>query len=252
MNLDGRHALVTGGGTGIGAAIAKSLSRAGARVTVVGRRREPLENVAGGLNQAMALSADVTDEAAVSAMVRDASAAMGPVDILVANAGAAASASVVKTSLDLWQSMLSVNLTSAFLSSRAVLPAMIGAGWGRVVFIASTASLAGAPYIAAYSAAKHGVLGLARSLALETAGNGVTVNAVCPGYTETPMLQQTITNIMDKTGRDEAAARAAVLGGNPQGRFIQPDEVAETVLWLCGDGARSVTGQAVAISGGEI
>lgn len=250
--LDGRHALVTGGGTGIGAAVARALAREGAALTLSGRRREPLEDVAAELPYATAVPADVTDEASVAEMVRQAEAAYGPVDILIANAGAAESVPFAKTSLDQWQRMLAVNMTGVFLSTRAVLPGMSERGWGRVIFMASTAGLKGYAYVAPYCAAKHGVVGLARALALETARSGVTVNAICPGFTETPLLADSIRIIVENTGRSEEEARQALAASNPQGRFIQPEEVAATALWLCRPGAEAVTGQAISVSGGEI
>ncbi|MDH3737608.1 MAG: SDR family oxidoreductase [Alphaproteobacteria bacterium] len=250
--LDGRHALVTGGGTGIGAAVARTLAGEGAALTLAGRRREPLEEVAADLPNAAVVPADVTDEASVVDMIRQAETAHGPVDILIANAGAAESAPIAKTSLELWQRMLTVNLTGAFLCARAVLPGMSERGWGRVVFMASTAGLKGYAYVASYCAAKHGVVGLTRALALEAAKSGATVNAICPGFTETPLLADSIANIVETTGRSEDDARQSLVATNPQGRFIQPDEVAGTALWLCGPGAAAITGQAISVSGGEI
>ncbi|MGI9488729.1 MAG: SDR family NAD(P)-dependent oxidoreductase [Geminicoccaceae bacterium] len=250
--LDGQHALITGGGTGIGAAIAKALAAEGAALSLVGRRREPLETLAAELQKAVVISADVTDEEQVKAMVETASNAHGPVSLLIANAGSASSAPLGKTSLDSWQSMIGVNLTGAFLSARAILPAMTAARSGRIVFIASTAGLKGYGYVAPYCAAKHGVVGLARALAVEVAKDGITVNAVCPGFTETPMLETSIDNIMTKTGRSETETRATLLEGNPQERFVQPEEVAATVTWLCSPGASAVNGQAIAVAGGEI
>jgi len=251
-SLDGQHALITGGGTGIGAAIAKALAGEGAALSLIGRRRAPLEALAKALPRAVAVTADVTREREVAAMVETATAAQGPITILIANAGAAGSTPFADTSLDLWQAMIGVNLTGAFLSARAVLPAMRAAGAGRIVFIASTAGLKGYSYVAAYCAAKHGVVGLARALAKEVAADGITVNALCPGFADTPMLDASITAIEDRTGRSADAIRAALLRDNPQGRLVRPDEVANAVLWLCSTGATAINGQAIAIAGGEI
>jgi 3-hydroxybutyrate dehydrogenase len=250
--LSGRHAVVTGGGRGIGAAIASALAAAGAKLTLMGRTLGPLQEKAAALPTAQAISCDVTDEAGVAAAFATATEAFGPVAILISNAGAAASAPLVRTSLALFRQMLDVNLVGTFLCSRAVLPDMLGAGFGRIVNVASVAGLRGAPYITAYAAAKHGVIGLTRALALETASKGITVNAVCPTYTDTNMAHSAIANIVEKTGRSAAEAEAALVGKNPQGRLIRPDEVASTVLWLCAPGAEAITGQAIAIAGGEV
>jgi NAD(P)-dependent dehydrogenase (short-subunit alcohol dehydrogenase family) len=247
-----RHAWVTGGGSGIGAAIAEALVAAGLRVTITGRRPEMLQALAARYpGQMQAVVADVTDEAAVAHALAQARAVFGPVQVLVNNAGQAHSAPFLKTDAALWQQMLSVNLTGTFLCSQAVLPDMLAARWGRVVNVASTAGLVGYAYVSAYVAAKHGVVGLTRALALEVAKKGVTVNAVCPGYTETDILRESIANVVAKTGRTEEQARAEFAAGNPQGRIVQPHEVADTVRWLCGDGAASVTGQSIAVCGGE-
>ena len=242
-----RHALVTGGGTGIGKAIALALADAGHEVTICGRRRDTLEAVAHP--RIHGIVADVTDEAAVAALYAQADAARGPFDIVVANAGGTTSGPAAKVTLDDWQRTLATNLTGAFLSVRFALPGMIARGAGRIVFIASTAGLKGYSYVAPYVAAKHGVIGLMRALAAETATSGVTVNAICPGFAETDLLATSIAAITAKTGRGEAEARAAL--ANPQGRFVTPEEIAAAVLWLASDAARSVTGQALSISGGE-
>lgn len=251
-HLDGAHALITGGGTGIGAAIAVRLGGAGARITVVGRRPEPLQKVADGLKTAQAVSFDVTDEAEVEEGLASATGRFGPVDILVNNAGAAESSPFDRTTLDTWRAMLEVNLTGAFLLSRAVLPAMVERGWGRIVSIASTAGLKGYAYVAAYCAAKHGVVGMTRSLALEVARKGVTVNAVCPGYTETELLAKSLVGITAKTGASEDEARAQLRENNPQGRFVSPEEVAEAATWLVGPNTDAINGQAIAVAGGEV
>ena len=248
----GHHALITGGGTGIGAAIAARLSEMGARITVVGRRPEPLQEVADGLDGAQAVPFDVTDEAAVEEGLKTATERFGPVDVLINNAGAADSSPFTRTTPDAWRAMLDVNLTGAFLMSRAVLPGMVERGWGRIVSIASTAGLKGYAYVAAYCAAKHGVIGMTRSLALEVAQKGVTVNAVCPGYTETELLSESVENIVDKTGVSEDEARAQLLESNPQGRFVSPEEVAEAATWLMSSNAGAITGQAIVVAGGEV
>lgn len=251
--LKGRHALVTGAARGIGAAIARTLAAEGATLTLLGRRRETLAALAGELPGAHGLVvADIADPAQVQAAFAEARAARGPIAILVNNAGQAESAPFAKTSLELWQRMLAVNLTGSFLCAQAALPDMLAAGQGRIVNIASTAAQKGYAYVSAYVAAKHGVLGLTRALALEVARKGITVNAVCPGYTETDILRESIANVVAKTGRSEEQARAGFASGNPQQRIVQPQEVADAVRWLCGDGAASVTGQAISVSGGEV
>jgi NAD(P)-dependent dehydrogenase (short-subunit alcohol dehydrogenase family) len=247
-----RHALVTGGGSGVGAAIALALAQSGAVVTICGRRMEPLQDVAARHENIHAHMTDVTDEDSLQQLYRQARAARGDFGIVVANAGMSESAPAHATSLDLWEKTIAANLTGAFLSVRPVLKPMQEAGWGRVIFVASTAGLKGYPYVAPYVAAKHGVIGLMRALAAEMARTGVTVNAICPGFTETPMLAQSVEQIMAKTGRSEREARDALSASNPQGRFIQPGEVAEVALWLCSENSGSVTGQAISVSGGEV
>lgn len=252
--LSGRHAVVTGGGRGIGAAIAATLAGHGARVTLMGRTRATLEQEAGRLRAIAEVNcetADVGDEDSLRGAFARAEQAFGPVAILVNNAGQAASAPFGKTDTVLWRQMLDVNLTGAYFGIRAALPGMLGLGWGRIVNVASTASLKGYPYIAAYCAAKHGVLGLTRALAAELAKKPVTVNAVCPGYTETDIVRETLANIQAKTGRSVEEARDELVKHNPQGRLVRPEEVANAVLWLCLPGAESVTGQAISVSGGE-
>ena len=253
--LEGRHAVVTGGGRGIGAAIARALASEGAAVSVLGRDQVRLAaQVAslGGPDRATAVAVDVTDERSVRDAFAAARERFGAIDILVNNAGQAESAPLGKTGLDLWQRMLAVNLTGAFLCTREALAEMIGRGSGRIVNIASTAGLIGYAYVAAYCAAKHGVIGLTRAAALEAARTAVTVNAVCPGYTETDIVAEAVANIVAKTGKTEGEARAALVARNPQGRMVQPEEVANAVLWLCLPGSRSVTGQAIVVAGGEV
>lgn len=248
--LTGQHALVTGGGSGIGAAIAETLAQAGATVTICGRRREPLEAIAAQHAGIFAEPADVTDRDAMLRLYEQAETARGPFGIVVANAGGAKSAPAEEVTPQMWNDTLSVNLTGAFFSVQPALAGMRARGFGRIVFIASTAGLRGAAYVAPYVAAKHGVIGLMRALTAETVKHGITVNAVCPGYTETPMLEGAIAHIVATTNRDAAKARAALAAKNPQDRFITPAEVAAAVLWLCGEATAGITGQAIAISGG--
>jgi NAD(P)-dependent dehydrogenase (short-subunit alcohol dehydrogenase family) len=251
--LHGRHALVTGAARGIGAAIARALAQEGATLTLLGRNAATLQSLAEQLpGRHGIVVADVADPDQVEAAFARAQGERGPLAILVNNAGQAESAPFGKTSLELWQRMLAVNLTGTFLCSQAALPQMLAGGGGRIVNIASTAAQKGYAYVSAYVAAKHGVLGLTRSLALEVARKGITVNAVCPGYTETDILRESVANVAAKTGRSEAEAMAQFARSNPQQRIVQPEDVAHAVRWLCSDGAAAVTGQAVSVSGGEV
>ncbi len=252
MKLNGQHAVITGGGRGIGAAIAEALSRAGATVTIMGRNMSVLEAKAENLPNCLAVRCDVTDEQSVASAFAEAREGNGPVDILINNAGAALSLPFKKTDRAHFQHMLDVNLVGPYLCIQAVLQEMIDKGAGRIVNIASTAALKGYGYVTAYCAAKHGVLGLTRSLALEVATKGVTVNAVCPGFTETDIAWDAIKNIVGKTGRTEEQAIAELVAHNPQKRLIKPEEVASSVLWLCSAQASSLTGQAIAVAGGEV
>lgn len=251
--LDDRHALITGGGTGIGAAIARALAGEGAAVSLAGRRKAPLDDVATKLAKASAIVADVTKEADCMAMAAAARKAHGPIDIVVVNAGAAASMPLAKMDLAHWHSMIDVNLTGAFLTVKATLVDVTRGSDGprRIIFIASTAGLKGYPYVAAYCAAKHGVVGLARALGLELEPTGVTVNAICPGYTDTPLLDAAAEKISTKTGRSAEESRAILARDNPTGRLIKPEEVAQAVLRLCSLSAGSVNGQTIEVTGGQ-
>lgn len=250
--LAGRHALVTGGGTGIGAAIARRFSAEGAAVTIVGRRSQPLESLAAELPRACAATGDVTNATDVGRVLDMAHGAFGAIDILVNNAGAAESASFPLVDAESWRRMMSVNLDALFVVTQAVLPELRAASAGRIVNIASTAGVKGYPYTVAYCAAKHGAIGFTRALALELARTPVTVNAVCPGFTDTAIVDDAVARISAKTGRDPAQARRELASHNPQGRLIDPDEVADATLWLCLPTSRSITGQAIMVAGGEV
>ena len=253
--LAGRHALVTGASRGIGAAIAAALIADGARVSLIGRDAARLAEVCarlGGADRAVAIAADITRADAVREAFTTARRQFGPVHVLVNNAGQAASAKFTDTDEALWNRILGVNLTGTYLCAREAIPDMLQAGFGRIVNIASIAGLRGAAYLSAYATSKHAVIGLTRSLALEYATRNITVNAVCPGYTDTDIVKEAIGNIMKKTGRSESEALAALTATNPQRRLIAPVEVSNAVLWLCRPGAESVTGQSIVIAGGEV
>jgi NAD(P)-dependent dehydrogenase (short-subunit alcohol dehydrogenase family) len=251
--LVGKHAVVTGGSRGIGAAIVSLFLALGARVTSISRSRtagndDPAEETS---DELVYIAADVTDPAAVTKAFEQARSQFGDVHILVNNAGQAASAPFLKTDLATWRLMMAINLDGTFRCTQAALPNMLEARWGRIVNISSMAGLVGYAYVSAYCAAKHAVVGLTRALALEVARKGVTVNAVCPGYTETSMVEKSVANIVAKTGRSPDEALADLVARNPQKRLIQPAEVANAVAWLCLPGSEAVTGQTIAVSGGE-
>lgn len=260
MQFTGKHILITGAGSGIGAAIAREFVAKGGNVTLAGRRQDPLVALAAELDQAAGRKAchvaggfDVTDAQAIRIGLQAAQANFGAVSILVNNAGEAPSAPFEKTTEDMWARVISVDLTGVFQVTQAVLPDVKAAGgYGRIINIASTAGLTGYAYVSAYCAAKHGVIGLTRALALELATKGVTVNAVCPGFTDTPIIRDAIAQIMEKTGRSEEEALAHFVQSNPQKRLIRPEEVAHTVLWLASSDAASINGQAIAVAGGEV
>lgn len=252
MRLEGRHAIVTGGGTGIGAAIARALASEGAKLTLVGRRREKLEEVAAGIAGARAAPADVTLREEIDAAFAQARETHGPISILVNNAGAAESAPFERLPADIWRRMLAINLDGVFHGCQAALPDLLADPAGRIVTVASSAGLKGYAYTSAYAAAKHGAVGLTRALAAEFAKTSLTVNAVCPGFTDTDFAAESIAEIMRKSGRSEDDVRMAFAKFNPQQRLIAPTEVASAVIWLCLPESRSMNGQAIAIAGGEI
>jgi len=253
MSLTGHHAVVTGAGSGIGRATAERLAEAGCQVTLVGRHIGRLNETADHVGDlAFAAPADVTDPDMLAAAIEAGRDRFGPVDILINNAGAASSAPFLKTGVDDLRAMLALNLEAPAEAARLVLPGMLTRRWGRIVNVASTAGLKGYPYVSAYVAAKHGLVGLTRALALEVASKGVTVNAVCPGFTETELVAKSVASIIARTGRTEEEARTALAASNPQGRLITPDEVAQTIVWLCGEGASGINGAAVPVAGGEL
>lgn len=254
--LKGRVALVTGGGRGIGAAVAERLAQEGASVAVAARSQEQVEKVAERLRsagaQAVGLVADVSIEGEVACLVSETASRLGPVDVLVCNAGVATSAPLTRTSLEQWQRLMDVNATGPFLCMREVLPSMNRRGWGRIVVVASVAGLAGARYISAYAASKHAAVGLVRVAALEHARKGVTVNAVCPGFVDTDMTDETLARIEETTGLAREDALASLVGAAPLGRLIEPAEVAHAVLGLCAVEAGAVNGQCIVVDGGEL
>jgi len=250
MELTGRLALVTGGGRGIGAAVARRLAQAGARVVVTGRSASEIEGVAAELG-GVALRADLGDRADTDRMVREL-AAIGQVAILVNNAGIAESASLDKTDDAMWDRIMEVNASAPYRLTRALVPAMVKAGWGRVVNIASNAGVSGYAYTSAYCASKHAVVGFTRALAIDLARTGVTINAVCPGWVATKMVDDAVSRIVDKTGRSADDARGALAAMSPQKRLIEPGEVAHAVAMLCDDGARGIHGQTIVIDGGQV
>lgn len=251
-SLQGRHALVTGGGRGIGRAIAAALTQAGVAVTVVGRGEKALKDAVDRGEAAAYGIADVTDEHALATQVERAAAARGPVDILVANAGGAESAPFVQTTPEQFRRMFELNVMGVVHATRAVLDGMIARKSGRIIAMASTGGMKGYAYVSAYCAAKHAVVGLVRSLAIETAKTGVTVNAVCPSFTDTEIMRESIATIVEKTGRSASEAAAAILKNTPLDRFVQPREVAAAVLYLCSPDAGAVTGSTLMVAGGEI
>jgi NAD(P)-dependent dehydrogenase (short-subunit alcohol dehydrogenase family) len=251
MRLQGAHAIVTGGGTGIGAAIARALAAEGAKLTLVGRRKEPLHEVAAQTGAAVA-PADVTDPGEVQKAFASAREANGPITILVNNAGAAESAPFRAITVEAWRRTMAVNLDALLHCCQAALPDLLDAASGRIVTVASTAGLKGYTYTAPYVAAKHGAVGLTRALAAEFAKTNLTVNAVCPGFTDTDIVAEAIEKVRTKTGRGEEEVRAEVARFNPQQRLVAPEEVANAVLWLCLPESASINGQAIAVAGGEV
>jgi NAD(P)-dependent dehydrogenase (short-subunit alcohol dehydrogenase family) len=252
MALAGKHAFVTGGGRGIGRAVAAALARAGAAVTVIGRTEAPLREAVAAGEAAGCGVADVTDVVEVKRQMTAAEAARGPIAILINNAGSVESGPFIKADPSVFRAMWNVHLMGAVYATQAVLPGMIERGFGRIVNVASTAGLKGYAYVSAYCAAKHALVGLTRALAAETAARGVTVNAVCPGYTDTDLVRDSIKSVAAKTGRPQADVLAEYQKDAPIGRLIRPEEVAAAVVYLCSPEAAAVTGTTLAIAGGEM
>jgi len=246
------HVAITGAGTGIGAAIASEFNQYKSRITLLGRREKPLLEQRDKCDNAQVIQCDISCEAQVTSAFKKAKNTYGDIDILINNAGQALSTAFQKTSSRQWQHMLDVNLSSVFYCSQNVYSSMCANGWGRIINIASTAALKGYEYVSAYCAAKHGVIGITRALALEAATTGVTVNAICPGFTDTTIVARTINTICQTTGRTEKQALEELIKYNPQQRLINTSEVANTVLWLCQPGSEAITGQSLAVAGGEI
>ncbi len=254
--LTGRRALVTGGGRGIGRSIALALGRAGADVVIVARTPSELDTVAAEIDEmgrrSLAVPCDVTDPGQVQRMASGVLEGFGAVDVLVNNAGLGVSHKFLDHPDDLWHQMLDVNLTSGYYVTKAFVPKMVEQRWGRIINIASTASKTGARYVAAYTAAKHGVLGLTRALAAELVSHNITVNAICPSFVDTPMTDQSIADIVERTGMTEAQAREALEKMSPQRRLMEPDEIADLAVFLAQDGSKGITGQAINVDGGTV
>ena len=249
--LQGRHALVTGGGTGIGLAIAQALAAQGAQVTIAGRRPDVLHSAAAATPQLYPCVMDVADEASVTTGIADAIAARGPITICIANAGIAEGRALAKTDLAWWRRMMAINLDGAFLTMRGCLPGMREVGWGRIIAISSIAGVRGLKGAPAYTASKHGMIGLVRSLSEDVLGTGITCNAICPAYTETDIVTNNTTSIAQRAGISEDQALNLMLSANRHGKLVAPAEVAEAALWLCGKGSSSINGQTIEIAGGQ-
>ncbi|HEY8413905.1 MAG TPA: SDR family NAD(P)-dependent oxidoreductase [Pyrinomonadaceae bacterium] len=253
MSSSAKTALITGGGRGIGRAIALAFAREGLRIAVAARTAEQVEQVAAEIgNDSIGLVCDVSEPESVTRMFSDVRERLGDADILVNNAGIAESATIVNTTDELWHRHLAINLSGTFYCTRAALPAMLKKGWGRVINIASIAGKTGAPYIAAYSASKHGVMGLTRSIALEVASSGVTVNAICPGYVDTDMVSRGVERITSRTGRTAEEALDTLKKMSPQNRLVTPEEVAAIALLLASEDGRGINGQGINIDGGSV